>query len=55
MKRIRGLLACAVFALAPCATALAEEMKADVHGLVVPETLDAADAGARLYGERCAS
>jgi polyvinyl alcohol dehydrogenase (cytochrome) len=35
--------------------ALAEELKTDVHGIVVPETLDAADLGARTYLKNCAS
>jgi polyvinyl alcohol dehydrogenase (cytochrome) len=33
---------------------VAEGMQADVHGLVVPETLNAADRGAALYIPRCA-
>ena len=29
--------------------ATAEELKTDVHGIVVPETLDAADLGSRTW------
>ena len=35
--------------------AAAAPMEANVHGLAVPETLDAADAGSRLYLQKCAS
>ncbi len=53
---IRGLVAFGVAVAALLAHAAhAEGMQADVHGLVVPEQLDAADRASALYIDRCAS
>lgn len=56
MTLTHRLLAVLLAALAVPAGALrAEEMKSDVHGLVVPDTLDPKDLGSRIYLQKCAS
>lgn len=58
MTRISVLCSLAaglVAVLALPGTVTGEEMKTDVHGIVVPETLDTADLGSRIYLQKCAS